>query len=476
MEVKIDSLAWMRESDIPEVDRFLLKRRLVVVPRVTSRHNQDPRPIILYKETDDGLIGIPRGYFRDNFTAQEIDCTSLGSPLSSDLPAIVPRSEQVDFIQMSVSRLQKELGLILQAPTAFGKTVCCLEVARRLGRRTLIMVHKERLMQQWLIRIKLGDEDNAPFFPGAKVGIVQEDRCEYEGCDFVIAMVQTLVSREMTDRFYNAFGTVVADEVHRLGSYEWGQIIPRFHARYFIGLSATPRRKDGAENVFKYHIGDTLVASGSDKLLKPTIYVKPTGYEIIQTPDFDPSKISKEVFLRIISKSKNRNMMVVSQLVKAARSGRNIMVMCDRIKHVVLLKEMFDAIVQRENLKISSGLYIGAMLEKRGDKEVRVDLTDEELDEASKCQVIFATFKMAEDALDIWRLDTLFLASPIYDPEQAVGRILRKCPICNTEKACKHKKDPLVVDLVDSVNLSESFLKGRLGVYERKGWSVFMKG
>jgi superfamily II DNA or RNA helicase len=107
-------------------------------------------------------------------------------------------------------------------------------------------------MNQWIERIQ-----DAFDIPASEIGFVQQDVCDFRGKKIVLIMAQSLLSsREYPEDLYSYFGTVVVDEVHRFGAVEFRKAITRFPAKYRLGVTATPKRKDGLEDVFFMHIGE----------------------------------------------------------------------------------------------------------------------------------------------------------------------------------------------------------------------------
>lgn len=468
MKVTLGALAWVTQADAYNRLGFAnLRNQLVVQPKAMSKHNPEPTPIQLYEEREDA-IGFPRAFFLQRFRHMQgldiDDRTVVGEPLQALAP-IALRPDQIGFVDEAERLLRGgEHGVILNARTGAGKSIMALELARRLGMRTLILVYKENLMTQWLNRIKYGDENSPPFFPDANVGVVRSKRCEFEGRDFVVGMIQSLISREYSPELYKAFGLIVIDEVHRTGAEKWSQVVPKFPARHYVGLSATPDRKDKAENAFLYHIGEILVARHGEEAMRPTVYLVPTGYTVIKTPMADPDEIEREEFNRRTVRNYIRNFKILEQLVRAARAGRNVIAMTERVKHAQELQRLFIDYCARNNLTFTSGLYVGSRLVQVDGKFKNQKLSEVELEIAARAQVMFATFKMAEDALDIPRLDTIILCSPISDPRQAVGRILREF---------SGKKEPFVVDMTDDdFQLCRQLLRARMKKYYAKGWKV----
>ena len=309
---------------------------------------------------------------------------------------------------------------------------------------TLVIVHKEFLLNQWRDRIN-------QFLPGARVGIVQQDRCEFKGCSVAIAMIHSLVGdRDYGSDFWEWPGLVLVDEVHRLGADTWSRASTKFNARWRIGVSATPRRKDGAEAVFFHQIGPVIYLS-EEQRLKPKVRRVWTDFKLVQTPTLNPEIISKNVLLKFLCSNAARNKLIAEQIVLAVVAGRKPIVLSERLNHLDLMEALFKQQWKTgQTVPVpSTGFYVGGMKE-------------EELETAAEAQVIFATRQFAEEGLDIPALDTIFLTVPFSDVDQAVGRILRPFD---------GKKDPVVVDIIDpKVSLCVKSATYRDRLYKTKGW------
>ena len=304
--------------------------------------------------------------------------------------------------------------------TVTHNTVVACALIAQLQVPTLVVVHKEFLVNQWKERIE-------QFLPGSKVGIIQQDTCDFAGKHIAIAMVHSLVSREYPLLLYRWPGLVITDEVHRIAAETWSHVPPKFPARWRVGISATPRRKDGADNVFLWHIGP-VGFKAHEQRLKPKVRRVWTKFRMVETARFNPNLASKPVQLQFLCANDVRNHLVVDQLIQAAQAGRKIIVLSERLKHLSLLEGLYRRKwPDNAGPCPSTGFYIGG-------------LSQDALDEAAKASVIFATSQLVSEGLDIPALDTIALTTPLSDVEQAVGRILRPC---------EGKKDPVVVDFRD---------------------------
>lgn len=393
----------------------------------------------VFRESDEGLL-VPRAY--EGF-AHPDDSASLGGAIESTLAPINLREEQVPAVEAVINSLHEiGRGAILFAPCGKGKTVMGLEMIRRLGRKALVLVHKSFLVDQWVERA-------TTFLPDAKVGLWQRDSLPQGDEDIVIGMVQSIVNprREYPDEIYDMFGVLVADETHRYAAPMWQEAISRFGASYRIGLTATPERKDGLQEVFYSHIGPIVYWMEGHKRL-PAIWristdlrYKPSQYTMYN------GQVNTSKLVTMVSKERARTERMVNFAVRALRKGRKVLILSERVAHT---KEMCELLkTQLEGSDLTADLYIGGMKQERRD-------------EASEADVICGTYAMAQEGLDIPRLDTLILATPKTSITQSVGRILRDAP---------DKKDPVVVDFVDEcIPILSAYWGARKKIYVQEGY------
>lgn len=435
----------------------------------------------LYEE-EDGRVLFPRAHIQPFLDTLEVqDDTELGE--AADIPSRIKlRKHQKPFVDSLEAALVGLWGATGKAEAGFGKTVCSLELVSRIGRKTAILVHKEFLRDQWIHRI-LGTVEAADFLgvsakalsPDGKihppmldidpedVGVVQQDRQDWEGKKIVVMLVQSLTSeREYPQEMYDSFGLVVVDEVHRFAAPVFRQSIVKFPASKRLGVTATTERNDGLEPIFFAHIGD-IVAVGESARDNPRINVVETPVKVTkhilrkvgQYAGKD-KKTGKTKYrenyaklLNYLAEHEARTRLIVRLLLKAAESDRKILVLSHRLQHLDEMRALFVEQTQRKELGVSTAHYVGGM-----------DI--EERSHAAKMQVIFGTYQMAEEGLDIPALDTVFLTTPIGNVEQAVGRILR---------IVEGKKTPVVVDFVDSgFGISSGLANKRVAEYEEQGW------
>jgi len=487
MRVVIDGYVWLDRKSLAPHQVANIVRLLTVQPRPTSdvADGEAIEPILLYRVDDArGLLGVPRGFYRASRKAgnEEVLHVGMGAPMRSleTTARFEGRfAEQETAIDAILEELRREAwgGAFLQAQPAFGKTCVAIEVARRLGRRTLILVHQSFLMKQWIRRIRR-------FVPEASIGIIQQNRCEFDRTkdgqapDFVVAMMQSLVKDGEGERYpselygEDTFGLVIGDEAHHLGAATFAAIIARFPAAYRLLLTATPRRRDGAEDVFFYHGAPiTYVAkTESRRIHVRTLYsdaklhdIKRGKYEV-KVGAFNSAQIINQ-----ICADKERTRSIVDDLVEAVRQERKIMVVSARLDHLREMMEQSRRILQEIRLPFEPILdaytgewFTGEVWEtttkshRRGEPKL-AKRSDEDLERAERANLIFATSQMVLEALDIPPLDVMVLTTPISDVEQAVGRIRRQC-VASAEcehycpwraGRCLEKPTPILTDVRD---------------------------
>ena len=141
---------------------------------------------------------------------------------------------------------------LISLDTGLGKTVVALKLISLLRQKTLIIVHADFLLDQWISRIK-------QFLPTARVGVIKQERCEIEETDIVIGMIQTIIKREYPKETFDAFGLMIIDESHHICSRTFSSLFYKVQPKYLLGLSATPERKDGLSKVLYWFLGPQIV-------------------------------------------------------------------------------------------------------------------------------------------------------------------------------------------------------------------------
>jgi superfamily II DNA or RNA helicase len=412
-----------------------IKKELTVRPVVNSEFGFPPPPFKVFKATKDKLC-VPHFYGIEKF----------GKPKTDKRPE--PKRVSVTFDGKLRDETHQNEALskaleaghgVLSLPCGYGKTTVALAIATKLGYRTMIVVHKEFLANQWRERIN-------QFCPGATIGLVQQDKVELEA-DFVIAMLQSLSQKEYTFEQFESIGTLIVDEAHHICARVFSQSLFKMCPKHVYGLSATPDRKDGLTKVLHWFMGPTFFAV--ERKEQHTVKVTTVNFSCSRFRDPPPcNKLGKLSLVEMITElveMPQRNHTIVKLVKKAIKGGRKLLVLSDRRLHCEHLHSQFPG----------SGLYMGGMSEAQ-------------LDESSKCEIIFGTFSQAHEGLDIPTLDTLILATPKSDIKQSIGRIMRETP--------GKKNWPHIWDIRDEWSVLNAMYYKRRKVYREGGFVIEDEG
>ena len=124
-----------------------------------------------------------------------------------------------------------------------------LNIATKLKKKTLVIVHKTFLQDQWIERIK--------FFTDAKIGIIRQNKCDIDDKDIVLGSIHSISKRDYGDIF-DKFGFVIYDEAHHVSSKYFSKTLLKTNCKYTLALTATPYRLDGLINIMYSFLGDCI--------------------------------------------------------------------------------------------------------------------------------------------------------------------------------------------------------------------------
>ena len=325
--------------------------------------------------------------------------------------------------------------------TVTHNTIMALNIVSILQTKTLILVHKEFLMNQWIERI-------ADFLPGARVGKIQGQTFDIVDKDIVLGMIQTLYDREFPADAFSSFGLTIIDEVHRIGSEQFSKTLLRIVTPYMLGISATVERKDGLTKVLNMFIGDKIYTE--DRENDDPVCVRAIEY-VSSDAEFNETVMDyrgNPQYSTMISKlcAYNRRsdfiVRVIADLI-AENPENQIMILAHQRG---ILTYMFEAIEYRKIATV--GFYVGGM------KQTDLQTTESK-------QIVLATYAMAAEALDIKSLSTLVMITPKTDIIQSVGRILR----------VKHD-NPIIVDIVDKHDVFQKQWIQRRRFYKKCSYRI----
>jgi len=400
-------------------------------------------------------IGLPRGCLQDVldlFKAHGVrtevqDERTAGQNINVSFRAEL-RAEQ----QVAVGQLLIHDEGILCAPTAFGKTVigACL-IAKR-GVSALILVHRRQLMDQWRERL-------AAFLavPIETIGQFGGGKKKRTGM-IDVAVIQSLQHKGAVHDFVAEYGHVIVDECHHLSAFTFERVLRQIKAKYVLGMTATPTRKDGHDPIINMQCGPIRFYLSPKKAAQSS----PLEHKVIpRFTDFAWNRPENEITIHEIYGAlvtdQQRNDLIVQDVRKVLSDGRSPLILTNRTEHLDYLAGRLRGICA--HIFVLKG-GMGAKQRKQVAESLSLVSPDEP-------RMIMATGSYLGEGFDDARLDTLFLVMPISwkgTLQQYVGRLHR---------LHENKKDVLVYDYSDLlVPVLARMYKRRLAGYSALGYVV----
>jgi superfamily II DNA or RNA helicase len=416
------------KSELTIKQQTFIKDQLTVKPYVPGSPVQLQKSFPAYRESDKKLY-VPRYYGEEQLGIAKQHKLTEGDDINIKFEGTL-RPEQEPVVSTFLQHVSGGGGGLLELPCGFGKTSISLYIWSRLKKKTLVIVHKEFLMNQWIERIQ-------QFLPSAKIGKIQGQIIDIEGKDIVLGMLQSLSMKDYPATMFDSFGLTIIDEVHHISSEVFSCALFKLVTKYMLGLSATMNRSDGTTKVFKMFLGPVVYKkerSKDEKVIVRGITFQTNDDEYNELLLDFRGKPASSKMLSKISTYNRRTEFILSVLkdMLIENPKQQIMIIAS---YKNILKYIFDSI--NHNNIATVGYYVGGM------KESALKTTESK-------QVVLATFAMASEGLDIKSLSTLFMVTPMTKIEQSVGRILRQ----------KHDFNPVVVDIIDThANFQRQWMK-----------------
>jgi superfamily II DNA or RNA helicase len=387
-----------------------------------------PKELRFYYRLRGGGLVIPRGFIRQLITTcRRLDITYTVEDRRRNLPPVdyAFNGQLRPFQQQAVQHmLRKEFGT-LNSPTGSGKTVMALYILAQRKQPALIIVHTADLARQWSERI-----ETFLNIPVKEIGRIGGGKKKI-GEKITVALVQSLY--KCAETVAPQVGHLIVDECHRTPSRTFTDAVTEFDARYMLGLSATPWRRDNLSKLIFWHLGDVhhqvekndLIRTG--QVLPADIIFRETEFKPYYDPVQEYSKMLSELTL-----DDDRNRLIAADIAAEAASHPGIcLVLTDRKKHC----ESLGALL-RYGFSLPVDILTGDL--NAGERQQVMDRLQE-----GRIKVLIATGQLIGEGFDCRELTTLFMATPVRFSGriiQYLGRILRPAP---------GKKRARVFDYVD---------------------------
>jgi superfamily II DNA or RNA helicase len=341
---------------------------------------------------------------------------------------------------------------ILSAPTAFGKTAVAAWLIAKRRVNTLILVHRQQLLDQWQERLAMFLNK-----PPLSIGHVGGGKIHRTGC-IDVAVIQSLYQKEAVKDFVAEYGQVIVDECHHISAFTFEQVMREVKAKYVIGLTATPTRKDGHHPIIYMQCGPVRF-SINPKAMTET---NPFEHKVIpRQTDFQMPAFLAEVRIQdvyaALTNDASRNEMIAADITHAIASGRSPLLLTGRTEHLQYFANKLNGAA--DHVFVLKG-GMGAR-QRRETAAAMGGVRDDE------SRLILATGSYIGEGFDDARLDTLFLAMPISwkgTLQQYVGRLHR---------LHDNKRVVQVYDYVDDgVPMLARMFERRLKGYGSIGYSI----
>ena len=388
----------------------------------------DKQRVIGCAESYPNYIALPRGcldpaseLLRDNGIRCDLkDERFPGQPLNAAFAGTL-RADQESAV---ATMLRFDTG-VLCAPTAFGKTVTAAALIARRGVNTLVLVHRTELLKQWQERL-------LTFLGAGKgvVGTIGGGKTKPTG-KVDIAVMQSLSRQGEISELVENYGHIIIDECHHLSAFSFEAILKRAKAKYVLGLTATPVRRDGQQPIIFMQCGPIRHTAVKPESAPHDLAIVPRMMEA--RIDLPEEAGIQDVF-RHIANDARRTEAITTEIVGSFEQGRKILVLTERTDHLEAISSTLEGRV--DNLFTLHG---------RMSKKQRNRLISElEALPPDAPRVLLSTGKLVGEGFDHPPLDTLVLAMPISwksTLQQYAGRLHR-------EHATK--TDVRIIDFVDS--------------------------
>jgi superfamily II DNA or RNA helicase len=313
----------------------------------------------------------------------------------------------------AVSKITQHDEGILCAPTAFGKTAVAAWLIARRKVNTLVMVHRQQLLDQWHERLAMFL--NLPAKSIGQIGGGKMDRTGHVD----IAVIQSLHRKEEVKDFVAEYGQVIVDECHHISAFTFEQVMKQVKAQYVVGLTATPTRKDGHHPIIYMQCGPARFSMSARTMAETTPFehkVIPRHTEFRAAPEVSDITI-QDVYAALVDDAA-RNEMIAADLIRAVEAGRSPLLLTGRTEHL----QYFAAKLED---RVKHVFVLKGGMGKRQRRITAEALASVPEDEP---RIILATGSYIGEGFDDARLDTLFLAMPISwkgTLQQYVGRLHR---------------------------------------------------
>jgi superfamily II DNA or RNA helicase len=317
------------------------------------------------------------------------------------------------FQEEAVAKITAHDEGILCAPTAFGKTAVAAWLIAKRKINTLVVVHRQQLLDQWQERLGMFLD-----LPAKSIGHIGGGKTDRTGC-VDVAVIQSLYRKDQVKDFVAEYGQVIVDECHHISAFTFEQVMRQVKAKYVVGLTATPTRKDGHHPIIYMQCGPVRFNMSARTMTETTPFehkVTPRHTEFRMAPELTELTI-QDIYAALVDDA-SRNKMIAGDIVHAIESGRCPLLLTGRTEHLQYFAARLAGVAK----------HVFVLKGGMGKKQRRETSAALAAVPENESRVILATGSYIGEGFDDARLDTLFLAMPISwkgTLQQYVGRLHR---------------------------------------------------
>jgi len=345
--------------------------------------------------------------------------------------------------------LTHETGVIV-APPGMGKTVLGVYLVAQRRRSTLVLIHRRPLLDQWKMQLAL-------FLGLDKAAIGEIGRGKQKATGRLdVAMLQSVTWKDSVDDRVAAYGQVIVDECHHMPAVSFERVLSEVRARYIVGLTATPQRRDGHQPITEMQLGPVRYTAGRSgpgdgKPFRARLVIRETRFQL----GAEQADVPIQALYRKLAADPARNDLILTDVIHAIDQGRSPILLTERKDHLAFFAERLRGFVKHlivleggktEKERLASGAALAAIPDDEG-------------------RLVLATGRYIGEGFDDARLDTLFLALPISwkgTLVQYTGRLHRPHP---------RKTEVRIYDYVDPVvPMLQKMFGRRLRAYRAIGY------
>ena len=374
------------------------------IPRIISCADMEEDYIALPRGCEDAVVTL----LKDNQISYRIeDKTNHGENITVRFNGEL-RKEQ----KAAIADLTAHDNGVLNATTAFGKTVTAIGLIAERKINTLVLVHTKALLDQWKSRLEefleiAFTEEDLPKIRGRKKAFSPFGTLDSKGNSLHgkidIALIQSCLEDSGVKPFVRNYGMLIVDECHHVSAVNFERILKYANARYVYGLTATSIRKDGHQPIIFMQCGLIRYSADAKAQMASQTFARLLIPCFTFYRELTDDKFTYARMIQKMAEDENRNNLIIDDVRKALKEGRSPIVLTNLTAHVETLA---NALVPHYEHVIT---LIGSesAREKRKKMEVLQNIP------STEPLVIVATGKYVGEGFDYPRLDTLFLALPV---------------------------------------------------------------